>query len=77
MTSRRPTIRDVATAAGVSTGTVSNVLTGRRAVQPATRRRIEAAIASLGYTPDLAARALIGRRGRAAPAHGPEVPRLT
>ena len=72
----RPTIRDVATAACVSTGTVSNVLTGRRAVQPATRRRIEAAIASLGYTPDLAARALIGRRGRAAPAHGPEVPRL-
>jgi ribokinase len=76
MTSGRPTIRDVATAAGVSTGTVSNVLTGRRAVQPATRRRIEAAIASLGYTPDLAARALIGRRGRAAPDHGPEVPRL-
>ncbi len=76
MTSSRPTIRDVATAAGVSTGTVSNVLTGRRAVQPATRRRIEAAIASLGYTPDLAARALIGRRGRAVPAYAPEVPRL-
>lgn len=72
----RPTIRDVATAAGVSTGTVSNVLTGRRAVQPATRRRIEAAIASLGYTPDLAARALIGRRGRAARAYAADVPRL-
>jgi ribokinase len=72
----RPTIRDVAIAAAVSTGTVSNVLTGRRAVQPATRRRIEAAIASLGYTPDPAARALIGRRGRAAPAYGPDVPRL-
>jgi ribokinase len=77
MKPRRPTIRDVATAAGVSTGTVSNVLTGRRAVQPDTRHRIEAAIASLGYTPDLAARALIGRRGRAAPAHDPAVPRLT
>jgi ribokinase len=77
MTARRPTIRDVATAAGVSTGTVSNVLTGRRAVQPATRGRIEAAIARLGYTPDLAARALIGRRGRAAPDHAPGVPRLT
>jgi ribokinase len=77
MTSRRPTIRDVATAAGVSTGTVSNVLTGRRAVQPDTRRRIEAAIASLGYTPDLAARALIGRRGRAARAYAADVPRLT
>jgi DNA-binding LacI/PurR family transcriptional regulator len=44
----RPTIRDVARAAGVSTGTVSNVLTGARAVAPATRRAIEAAIAELG-----------------------------
>ncbi len=73
----RPTIRDVAIAAGVSTGTVSNVLTGRRAVQPATRQRIEAAIASLGYTPDHAARALIGRRGRAARAYAGDAPRLT
>jgi ribokinase len=73
----RPTIRDVAAAAGVSTGTVSNVLTGRRMVQPATRRRIEAAIASLGYTPDPAARALIGRRGRVARAYAADVPRLT
>ena len=45
-------------------------------MQPATRRRIEAAIASLGYTPDLAARALIGRRGRAARAYAADVPRL-
>jgi ribokinase len=46
-------------------------------VQPATRRRIEAAIASLGYTPDPAARALIGRRGRTARAYAADVPRLT
>jgi ribokinase len=73
----RPTIRDVATMARVSTGTVSNVLTGRRAVRPATRQRIEQAIAALGYTPDLTARALIARRGRTAPDHGDGVPRLT
>ncbi len=77
MRPRRPTIRDVATMARVSTGTVSNVLTGRRAVRPATRQRIEQAIAALGYTPDLTARALIARRGRTAPDHGDGVPRLT
>lgn len=77
MRPRRPTIRDVATMAGVSTGTVSNVLTGRRAVQPATRQRIDQAIAALGYTPDLTARALIARRGRTAPDYGDGVPRLT
>ena len=76
MRPRRPTIRDVATMAGVSTGTVSNVLTGRRAVQPATRTRIERAIASLGYTPDLTARALIARRGRTLLRYGDTVPRL-
>ena len=65
MRPRRPTIRDVATMAGVSTGTVSNVLTGRRAVQPATRARIEQAIASLGYTPDLTASARSSRGGAA------------
>lgn len=74
---RRPTIRDVAARAGVSIGTVSNVLTGRKAVHPATRAAIDRAIAELGYTPNLAARTLIARRGRARAAHGPEVPRLT
>jgi len=76
LSARRPTIREVAARAGVSTGTVSNVLTGRRPVQGATRARIERAIAELGYVPDLAARALIARRGRAARTHGATTPRL-
>ncbi len=77
MTSRRPTIRDVASAAGVSIGTVSHVLTGRKAVRPATRRTIEAAIGRLGYVPDPAARALIARRSRAPTPPDPSRPRLT
>lgn len=77
MTLRRPTIREVASRAGVSIGTVSHVLTGRKAVRPATRAAIDAAIGELGYVPDMAARALIARRGRAPAPHDPAVPRLT
>ena len=46
LTCRRPTIREVATLAGVSIGTVSNVLTSRRGVRPETRAKIDAAIRS-------------------------------
>jgi sugar/nucleoside kinase (ribokinase family) len=76
VTPRRPTIREVAAEAGVSVGTVSNVLNGRRAVRAATRAAVEAAVARLGYRPDPAARRLIARRGRAAPATDPRAPRL-
>ena len=62
---RRATIRDVARRAGVSIGTVSNVLTGQRAVRDATREAVEAAIRELRYVPDVTARSLIGRRGSA------------
>lgn len=72
----RPTIRDVARRAGVSIGTVSNVLTGRRAVSPAARSAVEGAVAALGYVPDLSARTLISRRGRAAPSAPADAPRL-
>ncbi|WP_295043322.1 substrate-binding domain-containing protein [uncultured Paracoccus sp.] len=48
--------------AGVSAGTVSNALSGKRQVDPETRLRIEAAVRSLGYVPNVAARAL--RHGR-------------
>lgn len=72
----RPTIRDVARDAGVSVGTVSNVLTGRRVVSPRVRRAVEAAIGALGYVPDLSARTLISRRGRARPAVPPGTPHL-
>lgn len=58
----RRTIRDVARHAGVSVGTVSNVLNGRGRVGAATRERVEAAISDLGYRPDTIAQSLIARR---------------
>jgi len=55
---RRPTIRDVAGAAGVSTVTVSRVANTPAVVRPATRARVEAAMAALGYVPNAAARSM-------------------
>lgn len=51
-----PTIRDVARHAGVSAGTVSNVLNRPAYVAPEKRRRVLEAIAELGYVPDSSAR---------------------
>ena len=59
----RSTIRDVARRAGVSPATVSHALTGARRVDEGTRRRVEAAVAALGYAPNLGARRF--RTGRA------------
>lgn len=56
------TIHEVADAAGVSIGTVSRVLNERGGVSPATRTRVRAAMESLGYRPDRAARELSNRR---------------
>ena len=44
-----PTVHDVARLAGVSTATVSRVLSNSAAVQPQTRSRVVKAIAELGY----------------------------
>lgn len=55
----RPTIIDVATEAGVSRQTVSRVVTNHPRVAPATRVRVEKAIATLGYRPNRMARALV------------------
>jgi LacI family transcriptional regulator len=52
-------IKDVATRAGVSAGTVSNVLNRPTAVRPTTRARVEAAIAELGFVPNASARQLV------------------
>ncbi|MCC9306249.1 LacI family transcriptional regulator [Kitasatospora sp. RB6PN24] len=52
------TMQDVAELAGVTKQTVSNVLSGRVAVRPATAARVRAAIEELGYTPNLVARSL-------------------
>jgi LacI family transcriptional regulator len=58
----KATIQDVAQLAGVSTGTVSNALTGKRPVAEATRQRIMAAMDELGYQPNLMARGLVNQR---------------
>lgn len=76
---RNATIDDVAQVAGVSKGTVSNVINGRVAVAPETRRRVELAIADLGFHPAESARALTSRKRIADPDAGLDasVPRLT
>lgn len=43
-------IRDVASRAGVSTGTVSRVLRGEQGVRPDNARRVHEAVGDLGYT---------------------------
>lgn len=55
-------IRDVSRAAGVSTATVSRALSGRGYVNAATRERVLAAAAELGYVPNALARGLKTRR---------------
>ena len=52
------TIDDVARKAGVSTSTVSYVLSGKRPISGPTRARVEQAIAELAYRPHAGARAL-------------------
>lgn len=60
---RRPTIADVARAAGVSRTTVSHALNGLGKVDPRTRERVRGVAADLGYRPSLRAQRL--RRGEA------------
>ncbi|MFE5672260.1 LacI family DNA-binding transcriptional regulator [Agromyces sp. NPDC056523] len=67
------TLHDVARVAGVSIKTVSNVINDYPHIRPATRERVEQAIAELGYTPNLTARNL--RSGRTG-AIGLAVPNL-
>lgn len=59
---RRPTIRQVASAAGVSTQTVSRVMNQRPDVAAETRQRVLEVIDQLGYRPSEVARSLIQRR---------------
>ena len=59
---RKPTISDLARAAGVSVTTVSHAFSGRRHVDPETRKRIHAIAEEIGYHPSSMARAL--RSGR-------------
>lgn len=52
---KRVTIKDVAALAGVSTATVSNVLSGNKPVNDDLRARVEKAARDLSYAPDRAA----------------------
>jgi LacI family repressor for deo operon, udp, cdd, tsx, nupC, and nupG len=62
---KEATLRDVANLAGVSPRTVSNVVNGYARVTEATRRKVEQAIAELGYRPNVLARHLAtGRSGQ-------------
>ena len=61
-TAKQPTVYDVASLAGVSRQTVSNVLNAPDIVKVATRQRVEAAIADLGYRPHASARRLRTRK---------------
>lgn len=61
MPRKAPGVKDVAALAGVSVGSVSNVINRRDSVRPDVRERVEAAIAQLGYKPNPTAQAL--RRG--------------
>jgi LacI family transcriptional regulator len=54
----RPRLRDVAELAGVSVGTVSNVLNRPKAVSPEARERVERAIEDLHYVRNATASAL-------------------
>jgi DNA-binding LacI/PurR family transcriptional regulator len=62
MSTRAPTIVDVARLAGMSKSTVSNVIRGAENVGVETRLRVQAAIEELGYRPNVLARQLVNQR---------------
>ncbi|MEK8026549.1 LacI family DNA-binding transcriptional regulator [Pseudaquabacterium rugosum] len=61
---KKPTIYDVAKAAGVSIATVSRVLNDDPAVKPQTRDSVLATITAIGYRPNLSARSTGSGRSR-------------
>jgi len=61
---RQPRLEDVAARARVSHQTVSRVINNHPNVSKATREKVEAAIAELGYRRNTAARSLVTRRSQ-------------
>ena len=64
LTDPRPTLADVARAAGVSSATASRVINGFSRVRPETRRQVEDAIVDLGYVRQRASRGNGKQRAR-------------
>lgn len=64
MTTRKPNIYDVAKHAGVSHQTVSRVINNHPNIRQSTQEKVLAAMQELGYTPNLAARALVTARSQ-------------
>ncbi len=58
----KATIDDVAALAGVSIKTVSRVVNNEPNVRPATREKVDSAIAALNYRPNQSARSLAGNK---------------
>jgi LacI family transcriptional regulator len=58
MRTAQPTMRDVASAAGVSIKTVSRVVNDEPGVAPGTRLRVQCEVERLHFTPNLAAQEL-------------------
>src|SRR5687768_15645791 len=61
---RDASVKDVAVAAGVSLGTVSNVLNRPDRVSASTRERVERAMADLGFVRNESARSLRAGKSR-------------
>jgi DNA-binding LacI/PurR family transcriptional regulator len=59
---RLPTLEDVAAAAGVSRSTASRAINGGSRVSPDAQAAVDAAVQSLKFTPNRAARALVTHR---------------
>jgi DNA-binding LacI/PurR family transcriptional regulator len=59
MSEKKPNIYDVAALAGVSHQTVSRVFNNQPNIRPATKAKVEEAMAQLGYQPNPAARSLV------------------
>jgi DNA-binding LacI/PurR family transcriptional regulator len=61
-TSGSPTLDEVARVAGVSRATASRAINGGQRVSPRAQSSVDAAVRSLGYVPNPAARSLVTRR---------------
>jgi LacI family transcriptional regulator len=61
---QKPSIKDVAEHAGVSTATVSHVINNTRYVSESTTKKVREAIKALGYIPSAAARGLASKQSR-------------